>query len=87
MTLLSCITALTLGAVMIYPPLKLLNDVTLKHLEIEQDILLAQNINRAMELLTRAIREAGYRVSQNSINEHDIQIKQDGLFKGSAAIR
>ena len=86
MTLLSCITALTLGAVMIYPPLKLLNDVMLKHLEIEQDILLAQNINRAMELLARAIREAGYRVSQNSINEHDIQIKQDGLFKGSAAI-
>ncbi len=86
MTLLSCIAALTLGAVMIYPPLKLLNDVMLKHLEIEQDILLAQNINRAMELLARAIREAGYRVSQNSINEHDIQIKQDGLFKGSAAI-
>jgi type II secretory pathway component PulJ len=86
MTLLSCITALTLGAVMIYPPLKLLNDVMLKHLEIEQDILLAQNINRAMELLARAIREAGYRISQNSINENDIQIKQDGLFKGSAAI-
>ena len=73
MTLLSCITALSLGAVMVYPPLKLLNDVILKHLEIEQDILLAQNINRAMELLARAIREAGYRASQNSIN--DIQIK------------
>jgi type II secretory pathway component PulJ len=86
MTLLSCITALTRGAVMVYPPLKLLNDIMHKHLEIEQDILLVQNINRAMELLTRAIREAGYRVSQNSINEHDIQIKQDGLFKGSAAI-
>jgi len=86
MTLLSCITALTLGAVMIYPPLKLLNDVTLKHLEIEQDILLAQNINRAMELLARAIREAGYRVSQTSMNENNIQIKQDSLFKGSAAI-
>jgi len=59
MTLLSCITALTLGAVMIYPPLKVLNDVMLNHLEIEQDILLAQNINRAVELLARAIREAG----------------------------
>ena len=86
MTLLSCITALTLGAVMVYPPLKLLNDVMLKRLEIEQDILMAQNINRAMELLARAIREAGYRASQNSINENAIQIKQDGLFKGSAAI-
>ena len=86
MTLLSCITALTLGAVMVYPPLKLLNDVMLKRLEIEQDILMAQNINRAMELLARAIREAGYRASQNSINENDIQIKQDGLFKGAAAI-
>jgi len=71
---------------MIYPPLKLLNDVTLKNLEIEQDILLAQNINRAMELLARAIREAGYRVSQTSMNENNIQIKQDSLFKGSAAI-
>ncbi len=86
MTLLSCITALTLGVVMIYPPLKLLSDIMLKQEEIEQDILLQQNINRTMELLTRAIREAGYRTSLNSKNENDIQIKQGGLFRRSAAI-
>jgi hypothetical protein len=86
MTLLSCITALTLGVVMIYSPLKLLSDILLKQEEIEQDILLQQNINRTMELLTRAIREAGYRTSLNTKNENDIQIKQGGLFRGSAAI-
>ena len=86
MTLLSCITALTLSAVVIYSPLKLLSDVLLKQAEIEEDILLNQNMNRAMELLMRAIREAGYRSNQNSKNENDIQIKQGGLFRGSDAI-
>ena len=86
MTLLSCITALTLSAVMIYSPLKLLSDVLLKQAEIEEDILLNQNMNRAMELLMRAIREAGYRSNQNSKNKNDIQIKQGSLFRGSDAI-
>lgn len=36
MTLLSCITALTLSAVVIYSPLKLLSDVLLKQAEIEE---------------------------------------------------
>ena len=35
---------------MIYSPLKLLSDVLLKQAEIEEDILLNQNMNRAMEL-------------------------------------
>lgn len=86
MTLLSCITALSLSLVLIYPPLKLFSDVLLKQEEIEQSLLLRQNIDRAMELLVRAIREAGYREDSISNQIADIQIKKKSSYRGSDAI-
>lgn len=86
MTLLSCITALTLGLVMIYPPLKLLSDVFLKQEEIEKTLLLQQNIQRTTELLVRAIREAGYRDNLSSNNSSGIQIKKNVSYRGSDGI-
>lgn len=86
MTLISCITALSLSLVVIYPPLHLLNTVLYKQEVIEEEVLLRQNMNRALELISRAIRESGYRVSDPHENSPAIQINQAKSFRGSDAI-
>ena len=88
MSLLACLTALTLSAILLLPPAWLVHRVLLHQVQVEDRFLLQQNMDRSLELITRAIQGAGYQAlrSQYSSIVHPITIQKGGSSRGSDAI-
>lgn len=85
MSLLSCLTALTLGAILLYPPAFMLRETLGYQAEIESYFLLQQNMDRALELMTRAIQGAGYQLPSSEPRSAIDEIRiQKGGFSHSA---
>jgi hypothetical protein len=81
--------------IIIFPPLHLLSDVLALQTQMEEERLLDQNSDRALELMTRAIQGAGYqaidRLHRSTPTRTDkdllgVQIKKGGSRRGSDAI-
>ena len=88
MSLLACLTALTLSAILLFPPAWLVHQVLTHHAQLEDRVLLQQNIDRSLELISRAIQGAGYQSSsmQNLLTVNPITIQKGGSSRGSDAI-
>ncbi len=88
MTLQACLTALTLSAILLLPPAWLVHRVLTYQAQFENRVLLQQNMDRSLELISRAIQAAGYQSSsmQNSLTENPITIQKGGSSRGSDAI-
>ncbi len=88
MSLLACLTALTLSAILLLPPAWLVHRVLVHQVQVEDRFLLQQNMDRSLELITRAIQGAGYQAlrSQYSSIVHPITIQKGGSSRGSDAI-
>ena len=88
MSLLACLTALTLSAILLFPPAWLVHQVLTHHAQLEDRVLLQQNMDRSLELISRAIQGAGYQSSsmQNSLTANPITIEKGGSSRGSDAI-
>ena len=65
MNLIACLVALTLCSILIYPPLKNLAFLIEKHRKVERQEKTAMDRERAMALISRAIRMAGYHSFEN----------------------
>ncbi len=88
MTLLACLTALTLSAILLLPPAWLVHRVLTDQVQIEDRVLLQQNMDRSLELISRAIQGAGYQASstQYRLVANPINIQKGGSSRGSDAI-
>ena len=88
MSLLACLTALTLSAILLFPPAWLVHQVLAQHAQLEDRVLLQQNMDRSLELISRAIQGAGYQSSsmQNLLTVNPITIQKGGSSRGSDAI-
>ena len=88
MTLLACLIALTLSAILLLPPAWLVHRVLTYQAQIEDRVLLQQNMDRSLELISLAIQGAGYQSSsmQNSLTANPITIEKGGSSRGSDAI-
>ena len=88
MSLLACLTALSLGSILLLPPAWLVHRVLTYHAHIEDRALLQQNMDRSLELISRAIQGAGYQASstQHPLIKNPITIQKGGSSRGSDAI-
>jgi len=88
MTLLACLTALTLSTILLLPPAWLVHRVLTDQIQIEDRVLLQQNMDRSLELISRAIQGAGYQASstQHPLIVNPITIQKGGSSRGSDAI-
>lgn len=88
MSLLACLTALSLGSILLLPPAWLVHQVVTYQAQIEDRVLLQQNMDRSLELISRAIQGAGYQSSsmQNLLTVYPITIQKGGSSRGSDAI-
>ncbi len=88
MSLLACLTALTLSAILLLPPAWLVHQVLTYQAQIEDRVLLQQNMDRSLELISRAIQGAGYQASstQYRLVVNPITIQKGGSSRGSDAI-
>ena len=88
MSLLACLTALSLGSILLLPPAWLVHRVLAHQAQSETRFLLQQNMDRSLELISRAIQGAGYQSSsmQNSLTVNPITIQKGGSSRGSDAI-
>ena len=88
MTLLACLTALTLSAILLLPPAWLVHRVLTYQVQIEDRVLLQQNVDRSLKLISRAIQGAGYQASstQYRLVVNPINIQKGGSSRGSDAI-
>jgi len=80
--LLSCLTSLALSTIVIFPPLVMVSDIYSLQKEIEEQQMMVENMDRAMELIIRAVRGAGYERTQDS--NHLQKIKFNPLTNGIA---
>ena len=88
MSLLACLTAFTLGTILLLPPAWLVHRVLTHQAQIEDRVLLQQNMDRSLELIGRAIQGAGYQASttQYSSIVSPITIQKGGSSRGSDSI-
>ena len=88
MSLLACLTALTLSAILLLPPAWLVHQVLTYQVQIEDRFLLQQNMDRSLELISRAIQSAGYQSSSKHypLTVNPITIQKGGSSRGSDAI-
>jgi len=88
MTLLACLTAFTLSAILLLPPAWLVHQILAHQVQIEDHVLLQQNMDRSLELISRAIQGAGYQASslQSLLIVNPITIQKGGSSRGSDAI-
>ncbi|NCV04297.1 MAG: hypothetical protein EBV46_07650 [Burkholderiaceae bacterium] len=63
MSLLACLTALTLSTILLLPPAWLVHRVLIHQSQIETRFLQQQNVDRSLELISRAIQGAGYQAT------------------------
>ncbi|WP_108507791.1 hypothetical protein [Polynucleobacter acidiphobus] len=88
MSLLACLTALSLGSILLLPPAWLVHRVLTYQAQIEDRVLLQQNMDRSLELISRAIQGAGYLASstQHPLIANPITVQKGGSSRGSDAI-
>ena len=88
MSLLACLTALTLSAILLLPPAWLVHQALTYQVQIEDRVLLQQNMDRALELISRSIQSAGYQSSSkhDPLTVNPITIQKGGSSRGSDAI-
>lgn len=94
MNLLECLVGLALSLVLVAPLIKNSGEFIGKQIQYEKSQLLAIEADRALELMGRAIRMAGYRNAEsfnkfvrkdNSENEY-IQIEKNQGYRGSDSL-
>lgn len=88
MNLLECLVGLALSLVLVAPLIKNSGEFISKQIQYEKSQLLAVEADRALELIGRAIRMAGYRNAQSfnqSANEY-LQIEKNHGYRGSDAL-
>ncbi len=88
MSLLACLTALSLSAILLLPPAWLVHQVLVHQAQAEDHFLLQQNMDRSLELIGRAIQGAGYLASRSQYlpTAHPITIQKGGSSRDSDAI-
>lgn len=88
MSLLACLTALTLSTILLLPPAWLLHRVLIYQSQIETRFLQQQNVDRSLELISRAIQGAGYQVttSQYRATVESIKIQKGSSSRSGDAI-
>ena len=85
MNLLECLVGLALSLVLVAPLIKNSGEFISKQIQYEKSQSLAVEADRALELIGRAIRMAGYRNTQSfnqSANEY-LQIEKNHGYRGS----
>lgn len=88
MNLLECLVGLALSLVLVAPLIKNSGEFISKQIQYEKSQSLAAEADRALELIGRAIRMAGYRNTQSfnqSVNEY-LQIEKNHGYRGSDAL-
>ena len=94
MSLLECLVGLAIASILLAPLLKNSSEFMHKQIQIEKNQLLASDADRALELIGRSIRMAGYQqltsppaVTRNSKNIPEyIHIQKGGGFRGSDSL-
>ena len=94
MNLLECLVGLALSLVLVAPLIKNSGELIAKQIQYEKSQTLAAEADRALELIGRAIRMAGYRnahvaiasMSKNSSSNHYIQIQKNAGYRGSDSL-
>lgn len=82
MSLLACLTALTLSTILLLPPAWLLHRVLIYQSQIETRFLQQQNVDRSLELISRAIQGAGY---QATTSQYRATVESIKIQKGSSS--
>ena len=89
MNLLECLVGLALSLVLVAPLIKNSGEFISKQIQYEKSQSLAVEADRALELIGRAIRMAGYRNTQSfnqSANEY-LQIEKNHGYRGSDVLQ
>ena len=90
MNLLECLVAITLSLLLLNPLLKTSADLLTKQTEYEKRQALISEADRALELIGRAIRMAGYRninsTQQRSQSDQYIQVQKKSGYRGSDSL-
>ena len=90
MNLLECLVAIALSMLLLNPLLKTSADLVAKQIEFEKRQSLTAEAERALELIGRAIRMAGYRnihsVQQHKQEDQWIRINKKSGYRGSDSV-
>lgn len=90
MSLLECLVGFALCLILVEPLLKNSGELIAKQIELEKTQSLALEADRALELIGRSIRMAGYQnsppLSLSNFKHGFIQIQKAGGFRGSDSI-
>lgn len=94
MNLLECLVGLALSLVLVAPLIKNSGEFIAKQIHYEKSQSLTAEADRALELIGRAIRMAGYQnansaiasVRKNSSSNHYIQIQKNSGYRGSDSL-
>jgi hypothetical protein len=90
MNLLECLVAIALSMLLLNPLLKTSADLVAKQIEFEKRHSLTAEAERALELIGRAIRMAGYRnihsVQQHKQEDQWIRINKKSGYRGSDSV-
>jgi len=90
MNLLECLVAITLSLLLLNPLLKTSADLLTKQTEYEKRQALISEADRALELIGRTIRTAGYRninsTQQRSQPDQYIQVQKKSGYRGSDSL-
>ncbi len=94
MSLLECLVGLTLSLILVAPLIKNSGELIAKHIEYEKTQSITSEADRALELIGRAIRMAGYRneksfipVGRKNLSMGDyIEVQKNNGYRGSDAL-
>ncbi|MBU3612801.1 PilW family protein [Polynucleobacter sp. MG-27-Goln-C1] len=94
MNLLECLVGLALSLILVAPLIKNSGEFIAKQIEYEKSQSMTAEADRAMELIGRAIRMAGYQnansaiasVRKNFSSNHYIQIQKNSGYRGSDSL-
>ena len=90
MNLLECLVAIALSLLLLNPLLKTSADLLTKQIEYEKRQALISEADRALELIGRAIRMAGYRniysTQQRRQTDQYIQVQKKSGYRGSDSL-
>ncbi|MGV0963952.1 MAG: PilW family protein [Polynucleobacter sp.] len=94
MNLLECLIGLALSLVLVAPLIKNSGEFIAKQIQYEKSQSLTAEADRALELIGRAIRMAGYQnansaiasARKNSSSNHYIQIQKNSGYRGSDSL-
>ena len=94
MNLLECLVGLALSLVLVAPLIKNSGELIAKQIQYEKSQSMTAEADRALELIGRAIRMAGYRnvhsaiasTRKNSTSSHYIQVQKNNGYRGSDSL-